>query len=305
MIDTLIVLIGGTITLATPIILGSMGGVFTENSGIMNIGLEGMMLFGAFTAVLGVSFTGSVFIGLVTGMLGGGILGLLHAYVTVSKRGNQVVSGAAINILAAGLPSLLIIRIWKAAGRTPRVERLNALNIPVIEDIPILGRILAQFNILVYVMFITVFLTYIVLYKTRFGLRIRAIGQHPKSADTVGVNVAFVRYVCVIISGVLAGLGGAYLSVGEMGMFTTNISSGRGFIALAAMIFGKWRPVQAMFAGFIFGGAQALQMAGQVAGWPLPSELFNAIPYLLTVLVMAGFVRNVVAPAAIGKPYPE
>lgn len=301
----LITLISGTLCMATPLIFASIGGLFSENSGVMNIALEGIMLIGAFGAVVGAYYFKNMFIAILFAAVFGGLVALIHAYVCIKHKANQVVSGAAINILSAGLPSFLLLKLWNSAGRSPIVPKLSNISIPVLKNIPILGDALNQLNILVYLAILLIPISHVVLYKTRLGLRIRAVGEHPKGADTAGIDVYKIRYLCVIISGVLSGIAGAYLSIGEMGMFTNQMSAGRGFIALAAMIFGKWKPIGAFKACLLFGAAESLEMIGQVAGLPIPSDLLAALPYILTIIVLTGFVGRTVAPSAVGKAYPD
>ncbi|HHY10618.1 MAG TPA: ABC transporter permease, partial [Firmicutes bacterium] len=250
-------------------------------------------------------YTSNILLSVIAAMLTGGLMALILAYVSINHKANQVVVGTAINMLSVGLLGYLLLELWNQAGRSPMVAKVKPLNFPFLKSVPFLGDVLNGLDIFVYLALLLVPLAHIVLFKTKFGLRVRAVGEHPMAAETAGINVNAVRYVCVVLSGVLAGIGGAYLSIGELGMFTNQMTAGRGFIAMAAMIFGKWSPGKAFAACLMFGAAEALQMAGQVLGWPIPKDVLIAFPYILTIVVLAGFVGRAVAPAALGKPYPE
>lgn len=291
--------------MATPLIFAALGGTFSERSGIINLALEGIMLAGAFGGVFGSYYTSNILLSVIAAMLTGGLMALILAYVSINHKANQVVVGTAINMLSVGLLGYLLLELWNQAGRSPMVAKVKPLNFPFLKSVPFLGDVLNGLDIFVYLALLLVPLAHIVLFKTKFGLRVRAVGEHPMAAETAGINVNAVRYVCVVLSGVLAGIGGAYLSIGELGMFTNQMTAGRGFIAMAAMIFGKWSPGKAFAACLMFGAAEALQMAGQVLGWPIPKDVLIAFPYILTIVVLAGFVGRAVAPAALGKPYPE
>lgn len=300
----IVTLINSTLRMATPLIFAAIGGVFAERSGVMNLALEGIMLMGAFGGVLGSYYTSNMFLSVITAMLTGALLAWVLAYVCINHRANQVVVGTAINMLSTGLLGFLLLELWNQAGRSPMVAKVNPIRLQFLKAIPILGDVLDGLDIFVYLALLLVPVANIILFKTQFGLRVRAVGEHPKGAETAGINVKLIRYVCVLISGILASIAGAYLSIGELGMFTNQMTAGRGFIAMAAMIFGKWSPYGAFKACLMFGAAEALQMVGQVLGWPIPKDLLIAFPYILTIVVLAGFVGKAVAPSAIGKPYP-
>lgn len=300
----IVTLINSTLRMATPLIFAAIGGVFAERSGVMNLALEGIMLMGAFGGVLGSYYTSNMFLSVITAMLTGALLAWVLAYVCINHRANQVVVGTAINMLSTGLLGFLLLELWNQAGRSPMVAKVNPIRLQFLKAIPILGDVLDGLDIFVYLALLLVPVANIILFKTQFGLRVRAVGEHPKGAETAGINVKLIRYVCVLISGILASIAGAYLSIGELGMFTNHMTAGRGFIAMAAMIFGKWSPYGAFKACLMFGAAEALQMVGQVLGWPIPKDLLIAFPYILTIVVLAGFVGKAVAPSAIGKPYP-
>jgi ABC-type uncharacterized transport system permease subunit len=284
--------------LATPLLLAALGGLYSERAGVINIALEGLMLAGAFTAAAMTWWAGSPLVGLVSAVLAGAAIAGIHAVACIRYRADQVVSGTAINILMLGVPALLSGAFFLSSGSTPQVPKENLL--------PWTPIIIAA---------VLVPLTYYVLYYTPFGLRLRAVGENPEAADAAGVSVKGMRYAAVLISGALAGIGGAYLSIGQSSLFTRNMSAGRGFIALAALIFGKWRPVQTMLACLLFGFTEAfaIQIQGKhytfsllglnVNDWEIPNQFVQILPYLLTIVVLAGFIGNSRAPRAIGIPY--
>jgi len=294
-------LFAATLRLATPIAYGSLGGLFSERAGIVNIGLEGMMLTGAFAGVTANYFTGSPWLGALVAILTGGFLGLVHGIITVRFAGNQVVSGTGINIFALGFTAYMSQVLWGSRGASESVSGFPRISIPLLKDIPIVGDIFGTHTPLVYLMIMITVLSYITLFKTPFGLRIRAVGEHPQAADTAGINVFKTKYLCLIISGMLAGLGGAFLSLGHLTLFTFGMTSGRGFIALAAMILGKWTPFGAFGASILFGFADALQMRLQALGL-LPPQIILTIPYVVTIAVLAGVVGKAIPPSNY-KPY--
>ncbi len=286
-----IALIWSTVRLSTPLILAALGGLFSERAGIINIALEGMMLAGAFTAAAVTYATGSPIIGLIAGMIAGALIAAIHAVASIRYRANQVVTGTAINILMLGLPAFLSGAFFLSSGSTPQL--------PKEQLIPVIPIVIAV---------ILVPLTWYVLYKTPFGLRVRSVGENPEAADAAGVSVARIQYIGVLLSGVLAGIGGAYLSIGQSSLFTRNMTSGRGFIALAALIFGKWRPVQTLLACLLFGLTEAvsIQMQGVVklpSGEDIPVQFIQMVPYVLTIIVLAGFIGSSRPPKALGIPY--
>jgi simple sugar transport system permease protein len=288
--------------LATPIVYGSLGGLFSERAGIVNIGLEGMMLTGAFAGVAVSQFSGFAWLGVLAAVAAGGLLGLLHGVITVKFAGNQVVSGTGINIFALGFTAYMSQVLWGSRGASEGyVPGLPPISIPLLQDVPILGDIISGHTPLVYLMIVITVLSYVILFKTPFGLRIRAVGERPEAADTAGINVFKTKYLCLIISGMLAGVGGAFLSLGHLNLFALGMTGGRGFIALAAMILGKWMPFGAFGAGVLFGFADALQMRLQSLGI-LPPQIILAIPYILTVAVLAGVVGKAIPPSNY-KPY--
>ena len=294
-------LFAASLRLATPLIFASIGGLFSERVGIVNIALEGMMLTGAFSGVLATFATGNPWIGVLASVLAGGVLGYLHAILSVKFAGNQIISGTGINLLALGATAYLCQAVWGSRGASQSVQGLEAVSIPVIRDIPFLGEIIGNQTPLVYISILVAILSYILLFKTPGGLRIRAVGEHPAAADTTGVDVYRIKYLCVVLSGMLAGLGGAFLSLGHLNLFVLGMTGGRGFIALAAMIIGGWTPFGALGASFLFGFADALQIRLQSVGI-LPSQIILTLPYILTIVVVALFARKRSAPSDY-KPY--
>lgn len=306
----------GMLRSATPLIFCAMAGIFSERSGIVDISLEGKMLFAAFIAAIGAHFTGSALYGLGLAMLSGVALSLVHGFATITHRGDQVVSGLAINMLAAGVTVVVGHALFRRGGQTPDLsgaERFNTITLPAVEligKIPLIGPIYEQVisghNILVYMAWIAVAVTSFVLYKTSFGLRLRSVGEYPKAADTAGVSVAWVRYRALIIGGLLSGFAGAYLAIAAGASFGRDMSAGKGYIALAAVIFGNWKPRAALFACLLFGFLEAV--SARIEGVKLfgvaeiPTQLTQAIPYVLTVLLLAGFIGRPRPPAAIGQP---
>jgi simple sugar transport system permease protein len=286
-----IALIFSTVRLATPLILAAIGGLFSERSGVINIALEGMMLAGAFTAAAVTYSTGSPWVGLLAAAVAGVLIASIHAVACIRYKADQVVVGTAINILMLGLPGFLSGALFLSSGSTPQL--------PIDQLIPRAPIVLA---------FGSVPLAWYVLYRTPFGLRLRAVGENPEAADAAGVIVGRIRYSGVLLSGALAAIGGAYLSIGQSSLFTRNMTSGRGFIALAALIFGKWRPTQTMLACLFFGFTEALtiQMQGVVklpSGEDIPVQFIQMVPYLLTIVVLAGFIGHSRPPRALGRAY--
>ena len=298
-------LLASMIRLSTPLILAALGGMYSERSGVINIALEGIMLSGAFTAAAVTVFTQNPWIGMLAAMIAGLLVAGIHAVASIQFKANQVVVGTAINIMFIGVPALVSGALFESTGSTPQLPREQTLpdwNIPVIDRIPILSQLLSGHKPIVYIALLAVPVSYYVLFRTRFGLRLRAVGENPEAADTAGVSVARMRYAGVLLSGVLAGLGGAYLSIGQNSLFTRNMTAGRGFIALAALIFGKWHPVGAFLACLLFGLADAIaiRMQGVV---DIPVQFIQIIPYVLTLVVLAGFIGRATPPRAIGTPY--
>ena len=309
--------IDATLRVATPLILCAMAGIFSERSGIIDISLEGKMLMSAFAAASVAAITGQPWLALLVAVGVSVVLSVIHGFACITHRGNQVVSGLAINILASGLTVTLGIAIFAQGGQTPFLrgdQRFQPITLPfadALRDVPIIGPIYAEIisghNILVWVALLAVVLTSVVMMRTRFGLRLRAVGEKPEAVDTAGISVVLMRYQAVIIAGVLCGIAGAYLSIAHGAGFVREMTAGKGYIALAAMIFGNWRPLQALYACLMFGFLDAV--AARVQGLELPligevsSDLILALPYILTVIFLAGFIGRATPPAAIGVPY--
>jgi simple sugar transport system permease protein len=294
-------LFASTLRFATPLVLGGLGGVLSERSGVTNIAIEGMMLMGCFWGFWASTETLSWPIGLLAAMFAGGLSALIHAFFSIHLGGNQIISGTAINILALGVTSFAYRSLIGSSG-TPDVDRIPTVHLPGIADIPFLGDIVGDLNLMVWVMFLLVFLTWILLTRTPWGLRLRAVGEHPRAADTVGIGVYRVRYIAVVLSGVLAGMAGACLSFGFGSSFNENMTNGRGFIALAAVVFGNWRPFGVLWAALLFGFASALGNVLQTAAG-VNATLVNALPYVFTLIALVGLVGKSRPPAAAGRPY--
>jgi ABC-type uncharacterized transport system permease subunit len=313
----LLSILAATLRLAAPLVLAALGGLFSERSGIIDIGLEGKMLGGAFAAAAMAALTGSAWAGLAAGIAVAVMLALLHAFAAVTQRGNQVVTGMALNILVAGLAPVLATSWFQLDGTTPALAptaRFGSLALPwttAIAQTPVVGpvyaRVVSGHNGIVYLAALAVPIVALTLQRTRFGLRLRAVGESPEAVETAGIAVAWLRYRALMVTGVLCGLAGAYLSIATGAGFTRNMTAGRGYLALAALIFGRWRPVPTALACLLFAFADAAQTRLQGVALPLlgvvPVELVSAIPYALTVLLLAGFVGVSRAPRALGIPY--
>jgi general nucleoside transport system permease protein len=299
-------LLAATLRFATPLAFAAMGGIFSERSGVVNIGLEGMMLTGAFFGIWATIVSGSWVVGVLGAMVFGGLLALIHAFFSIHLRADQIVSGFAMNFLALGVTGYLFIYIYGIQGTPTGISRIPDVRLPFLHDIPLVGGLLGplfgQLNLMIWLMIATVVLAYVVLFRTPAGLRIRSVGEHPRAADTVGISVYRVRYFSVVLSGMLAALGGAYLSVGFVGSFGQNMTAGRGFIALAAVIFGKWRPFPALGACLLFGFASGLAQRLQTQA-DVSVNLISTLPYILVLAALVGVIGRSVAPAAVGRPY--
>ncbi len=314
---TLIQLLDSTVRLATPLLLACLAGLFSERAGIFDIGLDGKMLAAAFFSAAIAAITGNVWLGLLAGIAASMALSALHGLASITFRGNQLISGVAINFLAAGLTVLIAQSWFQQGGRTPSLiggARFNPITLPFADQIastpfigPLYAELISGHSILVYVAFATVPLTWWVLYRTRFGLRLRAVGENPAAVDTAGVSVIGLRYAAVMICGVLCGIAGAYLSTALQAGFIKDMSAGRGYIALAALIFAKWRPWYALWATLLFGLFGALETRSDVIealiGIKVQGQILGALPYVMTVIILAGFVGKAIPPRAGGQPY--
>ena len=294
-------LLAAMLRFATPLLFAALGGLFSERSGVINIGLEGMMLMGAFWGLWGAEVTGSWVIGLAIGMISGAALALIHALFSVTFRADQIVSGFAMNFLALGITGFFFVNIYGAQGTPDDIPRAPNVTIPGLESIPFVGDVLGTMSILIWLGLLTVLLTWIVVFRTPMGLRLRSVGENPLAAQTAGVSPARVRYVAVGISGMLASIGGAYLSIGFVGSFGENMTAGRGFIALAVLICGRWLPSGALIFACLFGFFSALAQRLPVFS-EQAATLFQALPYVITLIAVAGVVGRAIPPAAIGRP---
>lgn len=299
---TIVGIIAATLRCATPLIFGALGGTFSEKSGVVNIALEGIMVAGACFAVIGTHVTGNPWIGIIFAAAAGAFFALIHAYLSINLMAEQVISGTGINVFAPAIMSFIMFKMFGNPSQSPGVTSLPYPR-ELFSKIPIIGGIIGDLNWFVWIAIILVFVSTFIFNKTSFGLRIKAVGEHPKAADTLGINVYKMRYISVILSGILAGIGGASLSIGVLNLFREGMVSGRGFIALAAMIFGNWKPKNAMWACLLFGFAESLQLSAQSFAFKLPEQFYSAFPYILTMLVLAGFVGKTQAPAEDGVPY--
>ncbi len=316
-LPALLPILDATLRVSTPLILCAMAGLFSERSGIVDISLEGKMLAAAFAAGAVAAVTGSPWLALLAGMLVGVALAMVHGFASITHRGDQVVSGLAINVLASGLTVVLGIAWFSQGGQTPSLgsdARFMPVTLPLadaLNQIPFIGRLYSEVisghNLLVYVAFAAVVLTWWIVYRTRFGLRLRAVGENPLAVDTAGLSVGGLRYSALVICGLLCGIAGTYLSIAQNASFVREMTAGQGYIALAALIFGKWRPLAALLACLMFGflDAVAIRLQGiEIDGFgEIPVQLIQALPYVLTVVLLAGFIGKAIAPAAVGVPF--
>jgi simple sugar transport system permease protein len=297
-------LLQGTIAASIPLVLGALAGCMSERAGVVNIGIEGKLLFGAFASGIVASAFGNLWLGLVCGGLAGALLGAMLAVFAIRYLVDQVVLGVVLNVFAAGLTGFLYDRVL-----TPYQNTLNspatftAVKIPLLGDIPIIGPVFFDSTVFLYITYAAIILVQVGLFSTKWGLRVRAVGEHPVAAETVGIRVLATRYRNVILAGVLAGLGGAFLNIGSVGSFTPNMSSGMGYIALAAVIFGRWKPIGALGAALLFGFTLELQSVLASINVPIPSNILLMAPYVATIIAVAGLVGRVQAPRADGQPY--
>jgi general nucleoside transport system permease protein len=316
--STLILVLDSTVRLSVPLLFACLAGLFSERSGVFDIGLEGKMLAGAFAGGAAAAVFSSAWIGLAAAILVSVFFALVHGFASITHRGNQIVSGVAINFIAAGSTIILGQAWFRQGGRTPALlsdgSRFTEIKLPfadALRDVPVLGQVYSELisghSILVYLAFLTVPFTWWVLFRTRFGLRLRAVGENPAAVDTAGISVTWLRYRAVICAGILCGFAGAYLSVAQNAGFVKDMTAGKGFIALAALIFAKWRPVNAMLACLLFGflDAVAIRFSGIriPAIGEVPPQFMQALPYVLTVILLAGFIGKAIPPKAGGQPY--
>lgn len=297
-------ILAAALRMATPIALAAYAGVLSERAGVVNIAIEGMMLMAAMVGDLVMLYTGSIWAGVVAGVLAAGVLALLHAVLSIKFMTDQIISGTAINILAGGITGVAYLRYLAQPARArPLPSTLQPIEIPLLKDIPFLGEVFFKNRPIVYLMLILTFVIWYALFRTPWGLRVRAVGEHPKAADTMGINVFKMRYISVFLSGLVAGLGGVWFSLEQVGHFDMQMTGGKGFIGLAAMIFGRWNPIGALGAALLFGLPEALQINIAMFLPNIPYQFMSMIPYILTIIVLTGVVGRAVAPAADGQPY--
>ena len=301
---SLAALLAGAVVLAVPLVFGSLSGVLCERSGVVNIAIEGQLLAGAFTAAIVASTTGNVFAGLIAAGVAGALVSLVLALFSIKYLVNQIIVGVVLNVLVSGVTGFLFTTVMQ---RDPELfnspGRLPIIEIPGLSSIPVIGPILFKQSVVGYLMYLAVFLVWFGLYKTRWGLRVRAVGEHPKAADTLGIKVNVMRFWNVTLGGIVAGIGGSFFTLVAIDSFTKEISGGRGFIALAAVIFGRWNPIGAFMAALLFGFADNLQVTLTIIGTPVPSQFMAMMPYLVTIFAVAGLVGRSRGPAAVGEPY--
>ncbi len=295
-------LIASMLVFATPLTFAAIGGMFSERSGVVNIGLEGMMLMGAFWGIWGADKTGSWFLGVLIAMASGGLLALVHAFFAIHLRADQIVGGTAVNFLALGVTGYFFVQLYHGANIPTGVSQIPDVNLAKDSNHAAWALAIGHLNLMIWVAIALVPLSYIAMFKTAIGLRIRACGEHPRAAETVGINVYLVRYGAVVLSGILAAAGGAFLTVGYLNTYNENVTAGRGFIALAALIFGNWRPFGAFAAALLFGLSTALAFRLPVYS-ANAATLFQALPYVLTLIAVAGVIGRTIPPAAVGRPY--
>ncbi|HEX5936294.1 MAG TPA: ABC transporter permease [Actinomycetota bacterium] len=300
---SLVGMLQSTVLRSVPIAFGALAGVLCERAGVVNIAIEGMLLSAAFTSAVAASMTDSLWLGLLIGAVTGAVVAWILAVLSIRYLVDQIVAGTVINIFALGITSYLSSRFLQSNPDLNNPGRFQNVEIPLLADIPVIGPVLFNHNVFVYLLFITVAVTFVGLFHTAWGLRVRAVGEHPKAADTVGIRVLFTRYRNVMLGGLVAGIGGAYFTLGAVGRFEEGMTAGRGFIGLAAMIFGRWNPVGAFAAALIFGFADSLQVKLNILQVGIPSEFLGMAPYLVTILIVAGAAHRVRPPAADGKPY--
>jgi simple sugar transport system permease protein len=305
MLNFVLDLLTSSVRISIPIALAALGGVVSERAGVMNLALEGHMLVGAFAGMIGSFVTGSPWAGMVIAAASGMVFSLLMCYMSVTMRANQIVSATAINIAALGLTGYLlkVFNTVQGQSNVTTVTAFNAVHIPLLSDLPVLGELLFSYKPMTYMTVILVILTHIYLYKTKSGLVLRSIGEYPQAADVLGININRVRYKALIYSGFLCGLAGAYMSLSQLNQFQNNMTSGRGYIAFAAVIFGRWKPAGAALAALLFGFADALQMRVQAMQIGISHHLLQTFPYLVTIIILVSFIGKSESPAADGIPY--
>ena len=303
MLETIVNFINTDIRMMMPILIAAMGLVYSERAGILNIGAEGIMLIGSFAGYVGAVYSGSPWVGILAALISGGLVGVLFAFLTITLQADQTVVGAAMNIFGLGLSTTLNRVLFGVNSNMPKANAFTTIQIPVLSDLPVVGELLFQYNVLVYLAILFLVVLHIIMFRTKLGLKVRAVGENPRACDTLGINVYRVRYGAVIFSTAMCGIAGAYMSIAQLSMFSENMVSGRGYIALSAVVFGKYSPLGTLIAGLVFGAGQALQVKLAALQTNFPDELLQAIPYLLTIFALVGVVGKSVSPAAETVPY--
>jgi simple sugar transport system permease protein len=298
-----IIIAQGTFTASIPLILGALAGCLCERSGVINIAIEGQLLFGAFTAAIVASAFGGLWVGLVAGSLAGGLVGVLLAVFAINFLMDQIILGVVLNVLALGMTNYLYDRLMAQNAANNTGVTFGDIKIPLLSHIPIIGPIFFASNVFLYITYVVIIAIQVALFRSRWGLRVRAVGEHPTAADTVGINVLWIRYRNVILGGLVAGIGGAFLTIGSAGSFIPDISSGFGYIALAALIFGRWTPLGALAAALLFGFCEEMALVLPTVNPILPAPIMNMAPYVATIIAVAGLIGRVRAPKADGQPY--
>ena len=295
--------LAAALRMATPLTLAGIGEAVSEKAGVLNIGLEAIMLMGAFASFIVAFFTGNLVLGLFAGMAGGVLVSMIHAYFSISYRLDQTIVGLALNFAVLGLTSFLFLIVFRGATVLPSISTFAPISIPLLSRIPVLGPVFFEQNIFGYITMVSIVVVSVIFYKTEWGVRLLAVGEHPQAADTVGINVFAIRYRACFINGIFGGMGGAYLTLARLGFFMENITAGRGFIALVAMILGRRNPVGIFFAAMAIGFSEAMQFHLQTMGFPLPSQVFIMLPYVVAVLVLLLSIGKSTNPLALGVPY--
>lgn len=303
MTATIAAFLAACIRMATPLTLAGLGEAYSERAGVMNIGVEAIMLCGAFSGFLVTVWTGSLFLGILAGMAAGVLISLLHALLSIRCLANQNIVGLALNFLALGLTSFLFLKSFGQGAALPTCPKVAAFPIPLLSQIPILGPALFHQNIYVYLMYILVALFTVLFYKTEWGVNLAAVGEHPRAADTAGLNVARIRYTACLVNGLLGGLAGSYVTLAQLGFFMEDVTAGRGYMALVTVILGRRNPVGILLASLLIGFAEAMQFQLQTLGIPIPSQTFSIIPYVAAVLVLLFSIGKSHTPSALGLPY--
>ena len=295
--------LAASLRMATPLALAGIGEAISEKSGVLNIGLEAIMLIGAFCSFIVTFFTGSLALGLLAGIAGGMLVSLIHAYFSISYKADQTIVGLALNFTVLGLTSFLFLIVFGGAATLPSIPTFSAITIPLLSQIPIIGPVFFDQNIFVYIAIISIVIVSVVLYKTEWGIRLHAVGEHPQAADTVGINVFATRYLACMLNGAFGGIAGSYFTLARLGFFMENIIAGRGFIALVIVILGRRNPIGIFIAAMIIGFSEALQFNLQIMDFPVPSQVFIMFPYVVAVLVLLFSIGKSTNPSALAIPY--